>query len=901
MSAFITSVDVPKTRSIDYKSPTKNFEQIEEKYLNYTIEQNTKYADIEKIEQKFIELAIEKRDIYNKNKTKIARLNAEYNQLLKQIENELLKYYVMPDDMQMSNYNRQIKETSLSIKIKTHEQETYIRTYNRLYHTNILIKKRIENEIKYESINDKHYLEYKILKNHALLSLKKEGKKLDKMNNYRELSNVHFKFNMLKKAKIVNTLDFQIDIIKREMKNTELKLKNCNQLEKDLKKDISLQKRKYELYKKEYDWQIREYHKDNIEFKKILIFLNVKDINELISNFNTIKGEYQSLHSQFKFYNAEVSNLNNKLTQFENDLAEVKEKIRLKELEEKQKNKEALEDVKIIQKKKEINEATFYTAQSSLLCEKKSLILQTIMNFCVKNIRKIKNEVDLEFNNFEIFYEKRKIFDLITKGNKDLTINYIDVDEKIIFTFTFVFILFTNSFFQLLFISMNNIIAETVRYQPEFYMQKDFYSSSIFNRQFIQVYSEFVNNSFKQKEERNRILKKKERELLTNLKENESDSTKNKEKTISQKVLFKNFIEYIDKEGIILENESDLNSHSSSIKKKVSNKITERPQNNNKKLDKKKVDNGRLLNSTTLNNSVSQSNVNSAYSTWFTNKQLNKTFVSTHPHQMFKIMSKYQNELVLKDNDKKKKKVGKIVNYAKLKQYRNQPPLYKRGGSVLQTRQSSVKNENSATKSYSQRRDVYLNTNEEYDDENEESEGCKKKEETINVIKNQEKTEYQFYKNNPELAVIYNRINDLRLLDLKYFKMKSARYDNLGEIFFNFEKKYLKKSKIKSVYSMSYLNQKNKKEPRKNKSIEKESHTEELDNYSIYKRKSCTNILMKKDNNNEKESNNNYGPYFPDLGIKRSSRSFHIDSRKNRIIGNNLSNILKIDPNFFNN
>lgn len=894
MSAFITSVDVPKTRNNEYKSPTKNYEQIEEKYLNYTIEQNTKYADIEKIEQKFIELAIEKRDIYNKNKTKIDQLNEEYNKLLKQIQNELLKYYVMPDDMQMSNYNKQIKETSLSIKIKSHEQETYIRTYNRLYHTNILIKKRIENEIKYESINDKHYLEYKILKNHALLSLKKEGKKLDKMNNYRELSNVHFKFNMLKKAKIVNTLDFQIDIIKKEMKNTEIKLKKCNQLEKDLKKDINLQKRKYELYKKEYDWQIREYHKDNIEFKKILMFLGVKDINELIQNFNTIKGEYQSLHSQFKFYNAEVSNLNNKLTQCENDLAKVKEKIRLKELEEKQKNKEALEDVKIIQKKKEINEATFYTTQSSLLCEKKSLILQTIMNFCVKNIRKIKNEVDIESNGFKLFYVKRKIFDLITNGNKDLTINYIDIDEKIILTFSYVFILFTNSFFQLLYISMNNIIAETVRYQPEFYMQKEFYSSSIFNRQFIQVYSEFVNNSFKEKEERNRILKKKERELLTNLKENESDSNKNKEKTISQTVLFKNFIEYIDKEGIILENESDLNSHSSSNIKKVSTKITERPQNT----FKKKIDNGRLLNSTTLNNSISQSNVNSAYSTWFTNKQLNKTFVSTHPHQMFKIMSKYQNELVLKENEKKKKKVGKIVNYSKLKKLRNQPPLYKRGNSVLQTRQSSIKNENSITKSYSQRKDVYLNTNEEYDDENEENENSKKKEETTKTIKKQEKTGYQFYKNNPELAVIYNRINDLRLLDLKYFKMKSSKYDNLGEIFFNFEKKYLKKSKIKSVYSMSYLNLKNK-EPLKNKSVEKESHTEELENHIICRRKSCSNILKKQDNNEKDNNSKNYGPFFPGLGLKRSSRSFHIDSRKNKIIGNNLSNILKIDPNFF--
>ena len=93
-----------------------------------------------------------------------------------------------------------------------------------------------------------------------------------------------------------------------------------------------MQKRKYDLYKKEYNCQIKEYHRDDIEFRKILKFLNVKDVNELISNFNTIKGEYQSLHSQFKFYNAEVSNLNNSLTNYENDLNDLYEKIKQKQV-----------------------------------------------------------------------------------------------------------------------------------------------------------------------------------------------------------------------------------------------------------------------------------------------------------------------------------------------------------------------------------------------------------------------------------------------------------------------------------------------------------------------------------------------------------------------------------------
>ena len=91
----------------------------------------------------------------------------------------------MQNDTLMKNYHKQIKETALAIKVKSHEQEAYIHSYNRLYHSNILIKKRIENEIKYEAVSNKHYFEYKTLKNHALLSFNKESR-FEKMKNFQK-------------------------------------------------------------------------------------------------------------------------------------------------------------------------------------------------------------------------------------------------------------------------------------------------------------------------------------------------------------------------------------------------------------------------------------------------------------------------------------------------------------------------------------------------------------------------------------------------------------------------------------------------------------------------------------------------------------------------------------------
>ena len=84
MSAFLTSVAVPN--KTQYQSPTKTLNIVEENYLNYTIEQNTKYSDIDRIQEKYINLATQKYETFNRNKATIQKLKDKYKEVLEKIQ-----------------------------------------------------------------------------------------------------------------------------------------------------------------------------------------------------------------------------------------------------------------------------------------------------------------------------------------------------------------------------------------------------------------------------------------------------------------------------------------------------------------------------------------------------------------------------------------------------------------------------------------------------------------------------------------------------------------------------------------------------------------------------------------------------------------------------------------------
>ena len=176
------------------------------------------------------------------------------------MKNKLLQEY----------YNKAIEDMTREIKMKNHEQNTYQNMYNRLYKTNIMIKRRIEQEIKLEPVVLNQYYEYNMLKNHALVSLKSEEHMLNNMKKFQDKENEKFIEEKMKKRNTINYLDIQIQLIKKEVKSNEDKINKIKDIEDEIKEKIYEKEKTNKMIKRDIDWNKRDYLKNYIQIMKIL-------------------------------------------------------------------------------------------------------------------------------------------------------------------------------------------------------------------------------------------------------------------------------------------------------------------------------------------------------------------------------------------------------------------------------------------------------------------------------------------------------------------------------------------------------------------------------------------------------------------------------------------------------
>lgn len=101
------------------------------------------------------------------------------------------------------------------------------------------------------------------------------------------------KQELLQKAKLTNTLDYQIDLIKNVVKYTEKKLNQYSTSGQIIQGKIILQNQKYDIYYNYYLWIRKLFLKEFSEFNKILSILHIRDINVLINKFNSLRNEYK--------------------------------------------------------------------------------------------------------------------------------------------------------------------------------------------------------------------------------------------------------------------------------------------------------------------------------------------------------------------------------------------------------------------------------------------------------------------------------------------------------------------------------------------------------------------------------------------------------------------------------
>ena len=769
--SFLTAVPIIEKREKEkeneketQKDKIKEFNHVEEQYLSYLINKETKYANIEKIEKKYRIIIIEKYNKYNENKVKIEKKKIEYKRMIIDLEQELIKNYKMKNKLLQDYYDKSIDDMIREIKMKDHEQITYQNMYDRLYKTNIMIKRRIEQEIILEPIVLNQYNEYNMLKNHALVSLKSQEQMLNNMKKFKEKENEKFIEKKMKKRNKINYLDIQIQLIKNEVKNNEEKINKIKEIEDEIKEKIYEKEKTYKIIQRDIDWNKKDYYKNYIQIMKILFYLKVNSINELIPTFNHIKEEYQGLHNKFAHYNLEISKLNNRLTQQEKRLNEIKKKIELK-----RKNKEYHNDNLIVRRKEsKIRETKFYCNLVTKNINDKFIVVQKLIDFMHLYINKIRSDLS-----FLISKQKIKKFTKLIIADVNLN-NILEVKKSLSYLFN-LFQHFSILLMKCIFSVFNNLNIEYINNNN---LKKNSFLFPLFHPNIVAMFYQSLIKAIKQADVKNQI--KNEAELLSNLKTNDKNNMINEKDGISQKELFNQFTEYLYREGIDIENKKAIQNYNKNLYK---SNIDFFKREKNKKIS--------ILNKTP--SLILNKTINSFNSTTYSSVFDSSLFLLKHPKQIMKIMEKYQNDLVFPEKEnytfRQRRSHSNQLNYKKIIVKKNTIDNF--NNSFYQKNLKKEESKRHSIIGFSE--EISDHSSEEYE-ENEK----KKKVELKKKILEENRNKTRSFKDNPEMALIYKRMNDLYFLQLSYLRNKKEfGVDDFKEIYFNFQRKYMNKNKFK--------------------------------------------------------------------------------------------------------
>ncbi len=769
----------------------QNLKKFEEKYLSFIIKSDTKFIDIDKIENKYKNIVIEKYNKFNSNKIKIQNIKKEYNLILKEIQTELLNNYSIYNNTLINFFDKSIKKYTNLIKIKQHEITCYKNVYNRLRISNYSIKKRIESELKNDSIQLKQYSDYNIIKNLVLNSFYSHSKTLKNMQNYEFIEKEKYEKNIIKKLNKINNLEYQINLIKDAITYEEKNiLKEINKKNK-IKNEILNEKKKNNIIIKDIIWIGNYYFKNKLSILKILKESKIKDINLLIIKFNNMKQKYQNLSSKFIFYNLEIKRLKTLLTKYNDSLSQILNKNKTKDI------KINLENYKI-KEKMELNSLKFHNNIINDNYHKSLFLLQKSIIFMEERLNNF-NKIDINYGKYS--YKMNINLAKLDLDNKKILKKTLLNVIKLFFKFNY---LFHNSFF---YIYENCILNEYNEDDDDDDVNNDnnkVLIKNFFNKEDFEIYKDKLKYIFKKRRKTLKMISENNEKVLTNLKESiKNENNDVKKNNFSEKDLYNNFINYLNNEN---NNNLDLNSKDKNIS---SNNIiniklfknTKSKNNNLKSKLNKSLSNSYYGSTTITSNNILFNNCK--------NNTFNHSFINKHPRQIMRVLGKYQSNLIIK----KYKKINYLKEFEKNKNnYDNVFNNSIKSLNIKNKEKIKIENKENSEKNFLNlnklKHNYNLDQNEESDYSTEEKNLYKK--EKIKLKKREKIKKYKFFRNEPEMNLIYKRSIDLKQLNLNYYdkKEKSLEYNNnkFNELYYNFQKKNKKKEKNSVINKNINLN-----------------------------------------------------------------------------------------------
>ena len=746
----------------------------------------------------------------------IEKLEKEKNEKKKNEENFL--NYLIDEKINYANFE----------KIKNHYQDILINNYNKYNSNCIKIQKLKEKNKEYSTIFNKilvenfyisnkdiiNYYDIEIEKLKKIIKIKEHelkcynhlysrtykhnyliSKRLEEENKIKLIYNSQYeKYNILKyhainnyskQEKILNEIIFlqKIDNLKFN-ENIKKKQNVYDKLELDvlnLKKNISYHTK-----------IIDEIKTKQIKLKKkiqMIKLLNNKEKNEFFNDLKNILNFRLKLFIIFRSLNVKnIENVIKKYNILKKKHIELgllnsqinKEVVNLNEILKNKENEKNLINKKIRQK---LNEKIIFSDEEFEEYPKKINELKLENHIYKKKINDSNETIEKIFD-FLILSIQKIIFCLSKK---------IKYSNKYSNEF-----LIENSLNKQIYINFNNFIDYCNKKSVEFFLIliKDFfkYFSTIFIKTSTTIYNIFnqkLNSTQKAKLFFNRKKNKKINLQIFNIDNHEIINVFNNQ--------IKNFVKnQSEKKNIIKKKEEEILINQSKNKNIINKSI-----NNKSQFQKETISRNDFLNN---------------YLEYFRENSLNSQIKELK--NSFLLIDKYTNELVSDEIKLKEKKRVNMIRNIKTKKPK--------------------RNESSMVKSFTLRKSENSIEVTDYSEEDENKKNIESlKNNSLNFFKNKNNlNSYLIKTNNLETNKIYFRINDLRNLELHYFKQKDRFMVNqsiFNEIYYNFKKKLIKKKQHnKSVIKIPQINNS------KIKNLNKSISTKNL-NYKTTKNKTSIN------------------------------------------------------------
>lgn len=166
------------------------------------------------------------------------------------IEDILLSQYKINQEMFENYYDKILSNIKLALKTYEHRLKIYSHMKNRLHYQHFMIKKRIDNEMDIEEKNTQQLRQFQILQTLANYSSKDQAVIVNRLKVINSDSKKKYKEMEIEKTKQINSLQFDIEIIKKNSDEYEKLLNDTKARNLNLSKMVDMYIEKKNLLKR---------------------------------------------------------------------------------------------------------------------------------------------------------------------------------------------------------------------------------------------------------------------------------------------------------------------------------------------------------------------------------------------------------------------------------------------------------------------------------------------------------------------------------------------------------------------------------------------------------------------------------------------------------------------------